>query len=87
MFYLACPIGQVALPQKVRHLEVNVFIVHVLDFKFCFLWAKARYEAVEHSHIEQWESGSTCSPLNNLYPYQGPPVAIVRWQVNFILGN
>ena len=30
------------------------------------MWAKARSEAV-YSHIEQWENGSTCCPLN-LYP-------------------
>ena len=41
--------------------------MHVLDFKFCFLWAKATSEAVENTHIEQWESLSICSPLN-LYP-------------------
>ena len=49
-------------------LSDNFFIVHVLDSNFVFLWAKARFEAVyKHSHIEQWENGSTCRPLN-LYP-------------------
>ena len=46
MNVLSC-LGQVALPQKLHIFYVNVFIVHVLDFKFCFLWAKAISEAVE----------------------------------------
>ena len=55
-FYFDCPIGKLPCYKKLGIVMFSLsdhrfFIVHVLDSKFCFLWAKARSEAV---YLGEW---------------------------------